>query len=481
MAPSNERRHRIAVLGGGPGGYEAALAGAQLGAEVTLIERSGVGGSAVLTDVVPSKSLIATAGAAQSVRDSATLGVQAFVPGGDGKPVRPEIAVNLSAVNKRLLAMAAAQSVDMQRTLEEAGVRVVHGEGRLDGPNAIMVSTAAGDTGTDFDRVEADTTVVAVGARPRELDTAKPDGERILTWTQLYELSSVPEHLVVVGSGVTGAEFANAYCTLGSKVTLVSSRERVLPGEDADAAAVIEREFARIGMTVLGQSRAETVVNTGDGVLVTLADGREVEGSHCLMAVGSIPNTEGIGLRAAGVDLSRSGHIHVNKVANTRVPSIYAVGDCTDFYPLASVASMQGRTAIMHALGDFVRPIDLRNVAANVFTSPEIASVGWNERTLAEAEGMARSVQYTIPLGINPRAKMQGIRDGFVKLFCWEASRTVIGGVIVAPNASEIIFPLALAVEHRLTVDQVASAFAVYPSLSGTITDAARAMHAGVL
>ncbi|MBL5972745.1 MAG: NAD(P)H-quinone dehydrogenase [Candidatus Leucobacter sulfamidivorax] len=480
MTASNERRHRIAVLGGGPGGYEAALAGAQLGAEVTLIERSGVGGSAVLTDVVPSKSLIATAGAAQSVRDSATLGVQAFVPGGDGKPVRPEIAVNLSAVNKRLLAMAAAQSVDMQRTLEEAGVRVVHGEGRLDGPNAIMVSTAAGDTGTDFDRVEADTTVIAVGARPRELDSAKPDGERILTWKQLYELSSVPEHLIVVGSGVTGAEFANAYRTLGARVTLVSSRERVLPGEDADAATVIEREFARIGMTVLAQSRAESVVSTGGGVVVTLADGRQVEGSHCLMAVGSIPNTEGIGLQGAGVELTSSGHIRVNKVANTRVPSIYAVGDCTDFYPLASVASMQGRTAIMHALGDFVRPIDLRNVAANVFTSPEIASVGWNERTLAEAEGMARSVQYTIPLGINPRAKMLGIRDGFVKLFCWEASRTVIGGVIVAPNASEIVFPLALAVEHRLTVDQVASAFAVYPSLSGTITDAARAMHAGV-
>lgn len=480
MAPAKERTHRIAVLGGGPGGYEAALAGAQLGAEVTLIERQGVGGAAVLTDVVPSKSLIATAGAVQAVRDSGALGVQTFVKGGDGAPVRPEVVVNLAAVNKRLLAMAAAQSVDMHRTLEDAGVRVIQGEGRLDGPNALIVATAAGDTGTDFDRIEADTIVVAVGARPRELDSAKPDGERILTWKQLYELGTVPEHLIVVGSGVTGAEFANAYRTLGAEVTLISSREHVLPGEDSDAAGVIEREFARIGMNILGQSRAESVTRTADGVLVKLADGREITGSHCLMAVGSIPNTEDIGLEEAGVELTESGHISVNKVANTRVPSIYGVGDCTNVLPLASVASMQGRTAIMHALGDFVRPIDLRNVSANVFTSPEIANVGWNERTLAEAEGMARSVHYTIPLSINPRAKMVGIRDGFVKLFCWEASRTVIGGVIVAPNASEIIFPLALAVEHRLTVDQVASAFAVYPSLSGTITDAARAMHAGV-
>ncbi|MCW2289772.1 NAD(P)H-quinone dehydrogenase [Leucobacter luti] len=477
MAKAYERKHRIAVLGGGPGGYEAALAGAQLGAEVTLIESAGVGGAAVLTDVVPSKSLIGTAGAVQAVRDSGKLGVQAFVPGGDGKPVRPEIAVNLAAVNKRLLAMAGAQSVDMLRTLEDAGVRVVQGEGRLDGPNAVLVSTAADGEGTDFDRIEADTIVVAVGASPRELDSSKPDGERILTWKQLYDLPAIPEHLVVVGSGVTGAEFANAYRTLGAEVTLVSSREQVLPGEDADAAAVIEREFTRLGMHVMSKSRASTVTRTENGVLVTLEDGRTIEASHCLMAVGSVPNTAGLGLEEAGVALTESGHIRVNKVARTAIPSIYAAGDCTDFYPLASVASMQGRTAIMHALGDFVRPIDLRNVAANVFTYPEIATVGWNQRTLEGAADVAKAISHTIPLSVNPRAKMIGFTDGFVKLFAWEASGTVIGGVIVSHRASELIFPVALAVEHRLTVDQVASAFAVYPSMTGAITDAARALH----
>ena len=477
MAKSYERKHRIAVLGGGPGGYEAALAGAQLGAEVTLVERAGVGGAAVLTDVVPSKSLIATAGAAQAVRESGKLGVQAFLPGGDGKPVRPEIAVNLAAVNKRLLAMAGAQSVDMRESLEEAGVRIVQGSGRLDGPNAVIVSTSDGETGTDFDRIEADTVVVAVGASPRELPTALPDGERILTWKQLYDLQEVPEHLIVVGSGVTGAEFANAYRTLGAEVTLVSSRDQVLPGEDPDAARVVEQEFKRIGMQVMSRSRAESVERTEHGVRVTLHDGSVVDGSHCLMAVGSIPNTDGLGLAAAGIDRTESGHIRVNKVARTSVPSVYAVGDCTDFFPLASVASMQGRTAIMHALGDFVRPIDLRNVAANVFTYPEIATVGWNERSLAEATDMAKAIEHTIPLKTNPRAKMIGYTEGFVKLFAWKASGTVIGGVIVGHRASELIFPLALAVEHRLTVDQVASAFTVYPSLTGAITDAARAMH----
>ena len=475
MPKSFERKHRIAILGGGPGGYEAALAGAQQGAEVTLIERAGVGGAAVLTDVVPSKSLIATAGAVQAVRDAGKLGVQAFVPGPGGKAVRPEVAVNLAAVNKRLIAMAGAQSVDMLRSLEDAGVRVVQGEARLDGPDAVLVSTNAG--GTDFDRIEADTIVVAVGASPRELDTAKPDGERILTWKQLYDLTAIPEHLVVVGSGVTGAEFANAYRTLGAEVTLVSSRERVLPGEDGDAADVIEREFTRLGMNVMNKARAQTVTRTETGVRVELEDGRVIEASHCLMAVGSIPNTQNLGLEEAGVRLTDSGHIQVNKVARTNVPSIYAAGDCTDFFPLASVASMQGRTAIMHALGDFVRPIDLRNVASNVFTYPEIATVGWNERTLEDAADVAKAVSHTIPLSVNPRAKMIGFTDGFVKLFAWQASGTVIGGVIVSHRASELIFPLALAVEHRLTVDQVASAFAVYPSMTGAITDAARALH----
>lgn len=474
MAYEFERKQRIAVLGGGPGGYEAALAGAQLGADVTLVERSGVGGSAVITDVVPSKSLIATAEATNSLAEAADLGVQFFSRGETGKPVRPEIAVNLAAVNKRLMGLARQQSEDMRAELVRAGVRIVTGEGRLDGSSAIIVSTSK-DSGTDFDRVEADTIVLAVGARPRVLPSAVPDGERILTWTQLYDLQTVPSHLIVVGSGVTGAEFASAYTALGSKVTLISSRDQVLPGEDADAAHVIENVFKRNGMQVLSKSRAESVVRTEDGVVATLTDGRTIEGSHCLMAVGSVPNTSGIGLEEAGVQVTNSGNIRVNRVARTSIPNIYAAGDCSDSLPLASVASMQGRTAVFHAMGDAVNPIELRNVSSNIFTQPEIATVGWSQKQIEE--GIAQGDIYKLPLKSNPRAKMLGIRDGFVKLFARTGSGTVIGGVIVAPRASELIFPLALAVEQRLTVDQVARAFTVYPSLSGSITDAARAMH----
>lgn len=475
MAYEFERKQRIAVLGGGPGGYEAALAGAQLGADVTLVEREGVGGSAVLTDVVPSKSLIATAEATNGIGEAADLGVQFFTRSDAGRAVRPDVTVNLAAVNARLMRLARQQSEDMKSQLIKAGVRVIHGEGRLDGPNRLVVSTGKGKAGTDFDEVDADTIVVSVGARPRILPTAKPDGERIFTWTQLYTLEEVPERLIVVGSGVTGAEFASAYNALGSQVTLISSRDQVLPGEDQDAARVLEDVFKRNGMTVLSKSRAESVKRTKDGVVATLADGRTVEGSHCLLAVGSIPNTEGIGLHEAGVQLTDSGHIRVNRVARTSVPSIYAAGDCSDFLPLASVASQQGRTAVFHAMGDAVSPTELRNITSNIFTQPEIATVGWSQKQIED--GIAQGDIYKLPLASNPRAKMMGIKDGFVKLFARTGSGTVIGGVIVAPHASELILPIALAVEHRLTVDQLARAFSVYPSLTSSITDAARAMH----
>ena len=401
--------------------------------------------------------------------------MQFFTRSDSGRPVRPEVTVNFSAVNARLLRLARQQSEDMKAQLMKSGVRIIQGEGRLDGSQRVIVSTAKGSKGTDFDELDADTIVLSVGASPRVLPSAMPDGERILTWTQLYTLTEAPEHLIVVGSGVTGAEFASAYTALGSKVTLISSRDQVLPGSDADAARVIEDVFKRNGMTVLSKSRADSVVRTSDGVRATLADGRVVDGSHCLMAVGAVPNTAGIGIEEAGVQLTEGGHVRVNRVARTSVPSIYAAGDCSDFLPLASVASMQGRTAMLHAMGDAVNPTELRNVTSNIFTNPEIATVGWSQQQIED--GIAQGEIYKLPLSQNPRAKMMGVKDGFVKLFARTGSGTVIGGVIVAPRASELILPIALAVEHRLNVDQLARAFSVYPSLTGSITDAARAMH----
>jgi pyruvate/2-oxoglutarate dehydrogenase complex dihydrolipoamide dehydrogenase (E3) component len=446
-------RQRIAIIGGGPGGYEAALVAAQLGAEVTVVDSDGLGGACVLTDCVPSKSLIETSNAMTLLNRAGGLGI---ATGGLAT-------VNAARLYQRITDLARAQSRDITARVAAEGVRVIPRHGRLAGPGTVR----AGD-----EEIKADAILIATGALPRVLPGSEPDGERIVTWRQLYDLTELPRDLIVVGSGVTGAEFASAYQALGSRVTLVSSRDRVLPQEDEDAASHIEDVFRRRGMTVLGRSRAQAVSRDPDGVTVTLDDGRTLHGSHCLLTVGMIPRTEGCGLDDAGVKVNAHGFIQADRVSRTSVPGVYAAGDCTGVQMLASVAAMQGRIAMWHALGEAVHPIRLDHVAATIFTDPEIATVGVTQRAVTAGEVSARVLKQ--PLATNPRAKMAGVTDGFVKLLASPGTGVILGGVVVAPRASELILAVSIAVEQRLTVEQLAQTFAVYPSLSGSVTEAAR-------
>ncbi len=443
---------RIAIVGGGPAGYEAALVAVQLGAEVTLVDRDGVGGMCVLADCVPSKTLIATSEAMTSLSHADLVGVHAV----------GSVTVQVAEVHARVKALALAQSADITARLVREGVRIEHGQARLLGGGKL-------ETGTQV--LAADVLLLATGAHPRVIAGAEPDGERILDWRQLYDLPALPEHLVVVGSGVTGAEFASAYLAMGCQVTLVSSRDRVLPTEDPDAAEQLQQVFVRRGMRVL-RGRAASVTRAGDGVLVSLIDGSTVAASHCLMTVGSVPNTGDLGLEQAGVEVDAGGFVKVDRVSRTTAPGIYAAGDCSGVLMLASVAAMQGRIAMWHALGEAVSPLRLGTVAANVFTDPEVASVGVSQQQVDAGTMLAQSVR--LPLATNARAKMQGLTDGFVKLFCHPGSGTVLGGVVVAPRASELILSVSMAVQHGLTVDQLAHTFSIYPSLGGSITEAAR-------
>lgn len=460
--------NRVVIIGGGPGGYESALVAAQLGAEVTVVDSDGIGGSAVLTDCVPSKTLIATAELMADMEEAGELGISVNTPQGR---TPGNVTVDLLRVNQRVKELALAQSADIERRLVRENVRIVRGRGRLDGPHQVVVDLADGGTET----LEAGAVLIATGASPRTLETARPDGERILSWDQVYDLTEVPERMVVVGSGVTGAEFAGAYNALGIDVVLVSSRDRVLPGEDPDAAEVLEEVFTRRGMTVLSQSRMESVVRDGDRVTVTLTDGRTVEGSHCLLALGSIPNTADLGLEDAGVNLNDGGFVDVDRVSRTSARGIYAAGDCTGVFMLASVAAMQGRIAMWHYLGDAVAPLDLKTVSANIFTAPEIATVGYSQNEVDD--GVIEVETVMLPLRGNARAKMHGVRDGFVKLFCRPGTGIVVGGVVVGPRASELIHPVSIAVSENLTADQLAQAFTVYPSMSGSVAEAARRLH----
>ncbi|MEE1616856.1 NAD(P)H-quinone dehydrogenase [Brachybacterium sp. J153] len=475
--PVQGDRSRVVILGGGPGGYEAALVAARAGAEVTLLEERGIGGAAVLTDVVPSKTLIATAEVLDQVADSARLGIRDADDG--SAPTAETLTVDLGAVNERVRRLAASQSADITASLRAAGVRILPRRGRLVAPDRVQALEGPGDGAGDgavVEEIGADVVLLAVGARPRELGEAPCDGERILNWTQLYELGALPEHLIVVGSGVTGAEFASAYRALGSRVTLVSSRDQVLPGTDADAADVLEDAFARRGVELRSRSRAAAARREGEEVVVTLTSGEEIRGSHALMALGGVPRTEGLGLETAGVRLRSSGHVETDRVSRTSVRGIYAAGDCTGVYPLASVAAMQGRIAMHHALGDAVSPLVAAQVSSAIFTSPEIAVVGVSEAEVASGEVAGEVL--VLGLETNPRAKMQGVAEGFVKLVVRPGSHTVLGAVVVAPRASELIMPFTLAVAHRLTAEQVAGTFTVYPSLTGSLAEVARRVEA---
>jgi len=455
---------RIVIMGGGPAGYEAALVAAQHGADVTVVENEGVGGACVLYDCVPSKTFIASAGGRSAFRNAGELGIRTN---------NAEAAVDLPVVHGRVKGLALAQSADVRARLQREGVRIINGTAKFcDDSRGLAQHRVVVEHGGESEVLAAEVVLIATGATPRVLPGAEPDGKRVLTWRQIYDLPELPEHLAVIGSGVTGVEFASAYTELGVKVTMVSSRDRVLPHEDADAAAVLEDVFTERGTEVIKHARADRVENVGEGVLIHLEDGRVIEASHALMTVGSVPNTTDIGLDKIGIELGRGGYIPVDRVSRTNVSGVYAAGDCTGLLLLASVAAMQGRIAMWHALGEGVNPIRLKTVAANVFTNPEIATVGISQQAIDSGEVPARTIM--LPLATNPRSKMEGLRRGFVKLFCRPATGVVIGGVVVAPNASELILPIALSVQNQLTVEDLATTFSVYPSLSGSITEAGR-------
>jgi NAD(P)H dehydrogenase (quinone) len=458
---------RIVILGGGPAGYEAALVAAELGADVTVVADEGLGGNCVLWDCVPSKALIVAAEAMGWVHHAEALGVLV-----DAESSVERAIVDYPKVAANVLDLGASQSRDIEGRVEAAGVNLLRGRGRISAAHQVTVELeSGGERVLDVDHV-----LIATGSTARVLPFFEPDGERILTSQQAYGLPEVPEHLIVVGSGATGAEFAHAFLRLGAEVTLVSSRDLIMPTEDPDAAAVIESVFERRGMRILRNSRAISCERRDDEVAVGLKDGSEVMGSHVLFTVGQVPTTEGIGLDTIGVEVNASGGIGVDTVGRTSCRWVYAAGDVTGGMMLASVAAMQGRTAMWHALGQAVQPIRWDAVAGTIFTDPEVATVGLSP---AEAEAAGFPVETArLDFRGNPRAKMTHGLDGFVKVHAMVGSGTVIGGVVVSKRASDLIQPLAVAVQNRLSVSQVAQTITIYPSMAGSVAECARMLMA---
>jgi NAD(P)H dehydrogenase (quinone) len=456
---------RVVIVGGGPGGYEAALVAADLGAEVTIVNDEGLGGHCVLWDCVPSKTLLTSAQAFSIVETAPGLGVH--FQGLRGRGV-PGYEVDLPTIMARVRDLATSQSEDIGERVLADGVRLLLGKARVVDPHTVEVRLEDGGT----QRLQGDAILLATGSDPRRLPTAPTDGEVVLSSKDVYNLKEVPEHLVVVGAGATGAEYATAFLGFGSHVTFICSRDRVLPTEDEDAALVIEEVFRRRGLETVKNARAAKVERLGDRGVVHLEDGRTVEGSHVLLTIGQVPQTSGLGLEEVGVRTDERGAVIVDGVSRTTVPSIYAAGDVTGKLMLASVAAMQGRIAMWHLLGQAVSPLRWDAVAATVFTDPQIATVGLSEQRAREAR-IEVEVD-TLPLDGNSRAKMSNLTDGFVKLLARPGSGTIVGGAVIAGYASDLIAPISEACFNRLTANQFSQAFQVYPSFAGSVQECAR-------
>jgi dihydrolipoamide dehydrogenase len=448
---------RVAIVGGGPAGNTAATVAATLGAEVTIIERDIVGGAAHLRDCIPSKAMIATGGALAELTRAQAMGLAA------------EGHLDLRALHERVSSIEARLQASVCGLLESQGVRIIRGTGRLKGPHSVTADTEHG-----VEEVDADFIVLATGSRPRIPDFVQIDGERVLTTRQAYPPPEIPDHLVVIGSGVTGVEFTHMFSALGSKVSLIVSRQQVLPYKDPEVAAVLEDAFLQRGVKLLKGARAASVDRDGDTVRVECDDGRVAIGSHVVLAVGSIPNSESLGLDDACVETDAAGFVPVNHHCQSNVRHIYAAGDLSGRLPLSSVAAMQGRKIAEHLMGLHTREhrhLDYDKAASAIFTDPEIADVG-----LAEAEAFAegRKIRVTkVPFSSNAKALIEGDPRGFVKILSDPATGVVLGGSIVGRNAAELISVLAVAVTNGLKVGDIVDSLLVHPALAESLAEAA--------
>lgn len=445
------------IIGGGPAGNTAATVAASLGAEVTMIERDIVGGAAHLLDCIPSKAMVATGNELTSLASAQRMGLDA-----SGK-------LDVAALRERIANMENTLRDSVTGLLESQGVRLVRGTGRL-----TSAYTVAADTADGTEEFEADAILLSTGSRPRIPDFAAIDGERILTTRQAYPPPEIPEHLCVIGSGVTGVEFTHMFSALGADVTLIVSRQQVLPTKDPEVAAVLEAEFLRRGVKLLKGARAIAIGREDDKVFVACDDGRAVDGSHALLCIGSVPNTEGLGTDLAGVEMTDSGHVPGNRHCQTNISHIYSAGDVSGRLPLSSVAAMQGRKIAEHVMGLTARAhrhLDYDKAAQAIFTDPEIAEVGVAE---AEAFAAGRKLRVTkVPFSSNPKSLINGDTRGFVKILSDPATGVVLGGAIVGRNAAELISVIAVGVTNHLKVVDIVDSLLVHPALAESLAEAA--------
>lgn len=452
----NHGHQKIVILGGGPGGYVAAIRAAQLGAKVTVVEDRGVGGACLLKGCIPTKALVASCEVLERVRRAGEYGIT----------ISGEVRVDPAGMLARKDRIVSTLGRGIQSLLKSHGVELIAGRGILLDAMTIQVTGAGGSPR----RLQADAVILATGSRPARPDLFQFDGRTVFTSDEAVGLAEVPRSLLIVGAGLIGCEFGFIYATLGTQVTIVEQLPRALSGMDAEVAALIEREMSRKGIRLLTGVTIAQVARTQDGWAATLSTGGEVRVERILVATGRLLNTDGLGLEAAGIATGTRGEVVVNNRMETNSPGVYAIGDLIGRIQLAHLASAQGKAAARAIMGhDGV--YDETVVPAGIFTMPEIGTVGLTEEE-ARGRGLAVKTGRFAFRGLG-KAHVAGDLAGFVKLVADAATDRVIGAHIVGAHAADLTHEAALGMRLGARVADIAETIHAHPTLAEAIVEAA--------
>lgn len=454
------RRVDVVVIGGGPGGYPAAIRAAQMGKKVLLVERNKLGGECLNYGCIPSKALIHVSNLVQAIERAPAWGIEV----GPARVDVPRLQAWKQSVVDKLVGGVA-------QLCKGNGVEVAFAEASFLDAKTVRTRYADGRT----EDVEFGDAIIATGGRPSDLPAFRFDGKRIISTKEALELPSIPKTLLVIGGGISGLEIGTFYAKLGTKVVVIELLEQLLPGTDPEVVRVVERHLRRLGVEyhTKSQGRAwreeagQAIVeaDTPDGALTVPAD-------VILVTVGRHPNTDGLAADKAGVKMNPKGYVLVDKQLRTSNPHVFAIGDVVGQPFLAHKATMEGLTAAEVIGGEPVE-VDYRAMPSAIFTDPEIATVGLMEHQAA-SEGRPIKVA-KVPFGAIGRALTEGESDGFVKLLSDPESKVLLGGAIVGPDASNLISELALAIEMGATVEDLALTVHPHPTLPETIMETAAA------
>ena len=447
----------VVIIGGGPGGYVAAIRAAQGGASVAVVEKDNLGGTCLNRGCIPTKALYYSAKAVSAVKKASEFGVNTG-----------EVSFDITKAMARKDEVVTKLVKGIGQLFKGNGVELIKGKGIVTTPNKVKVIGEDGET-----EITAKSIIIATGSEPALIPAFNIDGEKVITSTEALNLKEVPESMLIIGAGVMGCEFATVYAKFGTKVTMVELMPEILQTEDKQIVRVVTKAFKELGVDIHLSVTVKSVETKDGGVVTTLEDGTSFETEKVLVSIGRSFNTSGIGLEDVGVEMER-GKIKVNDKMETNVNGIYAIGDVTGEWLLAHVASVEGEVAVANILGKD-KKMDYSCIPAGIFTDPEIASVGLKEEE-AKEQGIEGSVG-RFPYAGSGKALGMGESDGFVQVVADPKTDKVLGASIVGAHATDLIGELALAMRHGITVKEVTETVHAHPTLPEVVLEACEDVH----